>query len=135
MRAMGMSKRSSWCSLTRCRSRSSGPSKGGSPGFAEGSVILKASSAARSAADGGAAGSSASRRFCEGAFDKVGFRGARLELHRLAHLGHGALCHRAGLVGTDPDQLVEVSGARQQRLALLAQPLLVGSELLEELPL
>src|SRR6266702_6503982 len=138
MRAMGMSNRSTWCSLTRCRSRSSGPSKGGSPGLAAGSVTRKASAVARAGAtsrsSSPAAGPHGAAACCAGAFAMCS-RVRPLQLHRGADLLHGGRRRAARLCDPELHQLLEVLGTGQDRLAPRAEALLVGAERLEQLPL
>src|SRR6266545_5223054 len=55
--------------------------------------------------------------------------------HRLADLDHGPLRDPARLRRAELDEVVEVLRPGEERLALLAHPLLVRSELLEQLPL
>src|SRR5512142_1713770 len=140
MAAMGMSNRSTWCSLTRCRMRSSGPSKGGSPRRSGGSRTRNASAAARATASAWPASASwdadgpAWVCFClaipEGSLPR---RLPQRELHGRPDLLHGPLRDRAGLLRPELHQVVDVLGAGQQRLAALADLLLHRQEPLQEL--
>src|SRR5689334_9935375 len=99
--------------------RSSGPSKGGSPGRSGGSATRNASAAARAVGSAPATASPES-----GSLELI--RWDRLaDPHGLADLDHRLLRGLPRLAVAELDDVVEVLGAGEERLALLAHPLLV----------
>src|SRR5512140_1073186 len=121
---MGMSKTSTSCSRTRWRMRSSGPSKGGSPGRRGGSVTRNASAIARAPEPATSPPVS----------ESLAMPPPRLpHLHRVADLPHGPLRHRPRLRGPELDDVVEVLRPGEERLALLAHALLGRQQGLEQL--
>src|SRR5512137_720965 len=122
---MGMSKTSTWCSFTRWRSRSSGPSNGGSPGRGAGRTTRKgwAGPGAASAPVGSWALVIRAPPPSE----------VQVELHGAADLLHRPLRLVPGPPVAVPDHVGDVVRPGEERLPPLAHPLLVGGQALEQL--